>query len=373
MNNRAFRYITNCPIVRGYRRACVYDLPRRVYEVVPLAFAEMMQTIDGSCAWGAWIAAQSDPCVAQQYIEHALNSEYAVLLEASLSEGFIRMDYEWRAPAHITNAVMDIDRHSVWGPGHVQCLRAVQCHYIQFRVLEEIEQTRIVDLLNSFDRSHIDHVQLLLPAIFADDIEWMQSLLDQYPRLNSIRVYGMSQPGERYSDAIMRPIIWMGSPLNGYGPSKVRMVITMALFCESQSHHNYFNRKLYIAKDGAIGNAPETTSRHGNMNDIRDGNEMVDIVDRPDFQTYWRVSKEMVDVCKDCEFRYMCMDNRVPQPRTPESWFHERECPYNPYICKWKGEEGYRTLAECGVVSNAKGFSNDHERVAAINAELWGE
>ena len=38
-----------------------------------------------------------------------------------------------------------------------------------------------------------------------------------------------------------------------------------------------------------------------------------------------------------------------------------------------KGEEGYRTLAECGVVSNAEGFSIDHERIAAINAELWGE
>jgi len=283
------------------------------------------------------------------------------------------MDYDWRAPAQITNAVVDIDRQSVWGPSHVRVLCAVQCHYVQFRILERLEYSWVVDILNSFDRSHVDHIQLLLPASYADDREWMQSLLDQHPRLNSIRVYGVPQTGERYSDAIMRPIIWMGSSLDEYGPAKERMVITMTLFCESQSRHNYFNRKLHIAKDGAIGNAPETSGRFGNMNDIRDGQEMIAIVERPEFQTYWRVSKEMIDVCKECEFRFMCMDNRIPQPRASETWFHEKECPYNPYICKWKGEEGYRTLAECGVVSNAEGFSIDHERIAAINTELWGE
>lgn len=373
MNHRAFRYISNCPIVSGYRRACVYDLPRRVYEVVPLAFSEMMRSIDGSIDWEIWIAGQSDPVVAQQYLEHALSSEYAVLIEPSLSEGFIGMDYEWRAPAQITNAVVDIDRSSVWGPSQVQALRSVQCHYVQFRILERVEDLKVVEILNSFDRSHVDHIQLLLPGSYADDRDWMQTLLDQFPRLNSIRVYGVPQTSERYSDAIMRPIIWMGGSLDEYGPAKERMVITMTLFCESQEHHNYFNRKLYIAKDGAIGNAPESTGHYGNMNEIRDGQDMIDIVECPDFQKYWRVSKKMIDVCKECEFRYMCMDNRIPESRSLETWFHEKECPYNPYICKWKGEEGYRTLAECGVVSNAKGFSIDHERIAAINAELWGE
>lgn len=357
----------------GYRRACVYDLPRRLYEIVPLAFAEMMQSIDGSCEWDMWIESSSNPNVAQEYFKHALKSEYGVLLEQSLSEGFIAMDLEWRAPARITNCVVDVDRTSVWGPGHVRWLSAVQCHYLQFRVLDKLPHSHIVDIVNSFDHSHVDHIQLLFPPEYADDVEWMQSLLDQYPRLNSIRVYGMPQAGERYSDAIMRPIIWMGSSLEGYGPAKERMVITMTLFCESQAYHNYFNRKLYIAKDGSIGNAPELTHRYGNINAIQDETEIIDIVDRSDFQRYWRVSKDVVDVCKDCEFRHMCMDNRVPHPRRSSAWYHEEECPYNPYICKWKGEEGYRTLAECGVTSNAEAFSIDHDRIAAINAELWGE
>jgi hypothetical protein len=69
----------------------------------------------------------------------------------------------------------------------------------------------------------------------------------------------------------------------------------------------------------------------------------------------------------------MCVDNRLPHQRQSDSkWYHKTECNYNPYIAKWKGEEGYRTLAECGVTSNEQGFSIDHERIAKINDELWG-
>ena len=85
------------------------------------------------------------------------------------------------------------------------------------------------------------------------------------------------------------------------------------------------------------------------------------------------MKKDETDVCKDCEFRHMCVDNRLPYERSPNEWYHKIECNYNPYIAKWEGEEGYRTLAECGVISNEEGFSIDHEKIAEINEELWGE
>lgn len=75
----------------------------------------------------------------------------------------------------------------------------------------------------------------------------------------------------------------------------------------------------------------------------------------------------------DCEFQNICTDNRLPKRRSGNgSWYNIYECNYNPYIAKWKGEEGYRTLAECGVNSDENGFSKNHERIAKINEELWG-
>ena len=64
---------------------------------------------------------------------------------------------------------------------------------------------------------------------------------------------------------------------------------------------------------------------------------------------------------------------RVPYQRPDREWYHKIECNYNPYIAKWKGEDGYRTLSDCGVISNENEFSIDHERIAKINEELWEE
>jgi hypothetical protein len=69
----------------------------------------------------------------------------------------------------------------------------------------------------------------------------------------------------------------------------------------------------------------------------------------------------------------MCTDNRVPFKRKKNEWFHKTECFFNPYISKWKEEEGYKTLSECGVISNENGFSIDHDKIAEINKVLWGE
>lgn len=82
---------------------------------------------------------------------------------------------------------------------------------------------------------------------------------------------------------------------------------------------------------------------------------------------------DAVEVCKDCEFRYVCVTNIKRKKNQRNTLINTTECNYNPYIAKWKGEDGYRTLSECGVISNEHEFSIDHERIAKINEELWGE
>lgn len=91
-------------------------------------------------------------------------------------------------------------------------------------------------------------------------------------------------------------------------------------------------------------------------------------------EEFWHSPKTKTNICQNCEFRHVCIDNRLPKKREGDGmWYHTTECNYNPYIAKWKGEEGYRTLTECGVKSDETGFSIDHERIAKINEELWGE
>ena len=63
----------------------------------------------------------------------------------------------------------------------------------------------------------------------------------------------------------------------------------------------------------------------------------------------------------------------MPKKRHENEYFNEIECNYNPYIAKWNKEDGYKTLAECGISSNKDGFIINRKKINAINKELWND
>ncbi len=49
------------------------------------------------------------------------------------------------------------------------------------------------------------------------------------------------------------------------------------------------------------------------------------------------------------------------------------KCNYNPYIAKWKNEDGYVSLCDSGVKVNSEQLTINHDRIAAINKRIWGD
>lgn len=49
------------------------------------------------------------------------------------------------------------------------------------------------------------------------------------------------------------------------------------------------------------------------------------------------IDLDKVRVCKDYEFRYTCLDNRMPIREKPvDLWQFEVECDYNPHTSEWQ-------------------------------------
>ena len=49
------------------------------------------------------------------------------------------------------------------------------------------------------------------------------------------------------------------------------------------------------------------------------------------------------------------------------------ECPYNPYIAKWEGEEDYVPVEECGTYSKETSFLVNKRKINKLNKQIWGE
>ena len=111
------------------------------------------------------------------------------------------------------------------------------------------------------------------------------------------------------------------------------------------------------------------TKNYGNIKDTT----LEEAINKPGFKDLWFINKDKIDVCKDCEFRYMCTDCRA-FIKDPENIYSQpAKCTYNPYICLWEGQEGYVPVEECGTYSRETGFVPDKKKIAKLNKEIWGE
>jgi hypothetical protein len=142
-------------------------------------------------------------------------------------------------------------------------------------------------------------------------------------------------------------------------------------FYEAHNNHTYFNNKLFLNSDGIITIYEDDGGPNINLS-ICSTSEIENFINSKVVKELWFTKKSNTFVCKDCENRFFCIDKRTPK-FSEIGIFHEIECNYNPYIAKWKGEEGYLTLSECGIISNETQFSINHEKIAEINKVLWSD
>jgi len=56
-------------------------------------------------------------------------------------------------------------------------------------------------------------------------------------------------------------------------------------------------------------------------------------------QEFIRLSKDHIEVCKDCEYRYACFDCRVKTNDAENLYAKSSDCFYNPYTGIWEQKE----------------------------------
>lgn len=59
-------------------------------------------------------------------------------------------------------------------------------------------------------------------------------------------------------------------------------------------------------------------------------------LEHPDFKKYWYIHKDQIEVCKDCEFRYICTDCRAYLEDPDNLYSKPLKCGYDPYTCEWE-------------------------------------
>jgi SPASM domain peptide maturase of grasp-with-spasm system len=105
---------------------------------------------------------------------------------------------------------------------------------------------------------------------------------------------------------------------------------TLSFVTESLQYNNCLNKKLTISEQGIIKNCPFDSNTFGEIDDF----DLDKILSNKKFTEKWTISKNQVDVCKDCEYRLICSDCRLFTTEN-NKYGKPKYCNYNPYTGVW--------------------------------------
>ncbi|HNW99209.1 MAG TPA: grasp-with-spasm system SPASM domain peptide maturase [Bacteroidales bacterium] len=368
MKRNIIKFFTNCIPIKGYSRSIIYDIQRQDADYIPNSLYEIMLDCDGCTIDDIklkYCKNDIEKEIIDEYFSFLKSKDYLFFCSEDEFALFPPLNFIFENPSYITNAIIEVNNNTTTNTlkDFVYQIDKLICEVVQLRILSEISLDKLKSILLVFEKSNVEIIELIIKYV---DFPY-QDLIKQFARINKIIVF--SAPFSKSTNYFenKKEILYKKENIccSCGLISKQHMIINMSFYTEALQFNTCLNRKVCIDINGEIKNCPSMQESFGNIKDTT----LADAVEKSGFKDLWFVNKDKIDVCKDCEFRYMCTDCRV-FIKKPENIFSQPvKCTYNPYIAKWKGEEGYVPVEECGKYTKYS-FVVDKRKVNKLNNQI---
>jgi SPASM domain peptide maturase of grasp-with-spasm system len=311
--------------------------------------------------------------IIQEYADFLLENEYCFFTSESTS--FPKMKLDWNFPSQISNAIVDINNlNNIYIEELIKQLDDINCFHLQLRFLRKISTNDLLAVLECTKKFNFRTINLVLDSFSINNENTFIDNICKYDNIYEIIIYNSDiENRQQLSTKLMGEIKKIKENIlskNECGKIKKKYFSPNILsISESQCHNTCLNRKIGIDTNGEIKNCPSCSKSYGNIKNTT----LAEAIEKPGFKDLWYITKDKIDVCKDCEFRHICTDCRVYIKDPDNIYSQPSKCTYNPYIAKWEGEESYVPVEECGTYSRETGFIPNKRKINKLNNTIWGE
>ena len=338
ISKKVFKIVQNCVPVCGAHQSLICDLHRKTYHIIPNdLYVILNEHEDKTIQEVKDVYNNKYDAIIDEYFEFLLKKEY--IFFTNTPNWFPKMNMQFYEPFEISNAIIDRGEHSKYDIYDVlDQLESLKCKYIEIRffnavVFREIE--KILVYLST--KEHIvNSVGFLLP--FSEAFRQKQHELPaRFPRLSYMIFHDAKQnkfmsPVNNDSGYIIYTKHKMTDEKCCGVINKSYFVSNIPSFTESLKHNSCLNRKISIDSHGNIRNCPSMPQSFGNIKDTT----LEEALSHKDFKKYWNMTKDQIEVCKDCEFRYICTDCRAYLDNPEDKYSKPLKCGYDPYTNTWE-------------------------------------
>jgi len=373
--NKHLLLFTDCIVLEGYLNNIIFDFSRESNSsFLPKSYINFIENCKQYTLKEIFdFSEQDDFEIITDYIEFTLKKELGFLCDIELLNSFPPLGKIINSPEYIDNCIVEILNFDIQYLNKISSIiDDLMITHVELRIFN-INISDLENLIQIFGKSIVESISLYIDILGGNQDKCrVEALMQQYLRIKKVVLFNQIKEGnnDKYT------LIFKEQSLNKFLEQTIPLTrnLNLSFHLESQNVNPYLYKKMFIDISGNIRISEDVDLVFGNINEISSSNEIINVVNGIGYKSLWNSPKNKIQVCKDCEYQTVCFDTRIPQKvNDSTTYYFKNECVYNPYIGKTKGEEGYRPLAECGVISNENGFSIDHEKIAEINKELWEE
>lgn len=317
--------------VKGASKSIIADIQRNTYKSIPNSLYEILKENE-IINFDNLSVLFNNTKIINEYKLFLLNNEFIFECEEAESQNFPKIETNFFKPYQITNSIIEVSKKTNFDIKNLK--KSFDELGIQdtFVLFYEENLNFLNDFLLEFNDSRLLSIQILFPS---KDKSSVKKIISKYARVTKVIFYNSS------IDKIVEDlpvIIYSTKNINSFlfcGEIKNYFVANIDSYLESLNHNSCLHKKISIDQEGYIRNCPSMPQHFGNIKDTT----LEEALAHPDFKKYWNITKDMIQVCKDCEFRHICTDCRA---YTERSHFEgdidlskPLKCGYNPYTNEW--------------------------------------
>ncbi|WP_028873119.1 grasp-with-spasm system SPASM domain peptide maturase [Psychroserpens burtonensis] len=329
---------SDCIPVKGVNRSIICDTQNNKYYFIPNGLYDILKTYYGETI---------------DFVKKEFNNEYDEIIDEyfvflsskkliffnSSPDLFPKINLKWNSPSLVTNMIIDYDDIQHDFEDIIQQLEDLKCSYIQLRFFKKTNLNFISNLIQIVNdkKARVISIDFILPYDDSFSKKELDELLNENPRIHAIIIF--NAPKEKSYDAIWKKMGYLMFVKKNIINEKHCGILNteyfysnIKLFSESQQHNTCLNRKISIDKNGNIKNCPSMPQSFGNVKETT----LLEALEHKDFKKYWNITKDQIDVCKDCEFRHICTDCRAYKENSEDDYSKPLKCGYSPYTNEWK-------------------------------------
>jgi SPASM domain peptide maturase of grasp-with-spasm system len=330
-----FLLYANCIPVRGSRRSSICDLQNRRIKLIPNDLFNILTKFKGLPAPEIKrnFAPQSGKII-DEYFNALVEEGYGDWFKDP--ELFPEIDLSWRRPETVTNAIIDVTNRSNHGYQDIfSQLEELGCQAVQVRAYDPLSFEQLETILLAAESGRLRHLELIIGFHTELTTDSLIEFCLRHQVVSCVVVHSSPHRSKIMAGLLPIPIVFdtysvtpdsCGEVSSGYFSPCLQH------FTEALQFNTCLNRKISVAADGEIRHCPSMKDSLGNIRHT----SLASAVNDPRLVQMSRITKDQVEVCRDCEFRYVCTDCRAYTLETGNHYSKPAKCAYDPYTATWK-------------------------------------